>query len=49
MRCSPAAACLPASTSRASLFLVVYDGFAPFGRFPSTEVRYYGASLQFDF
>ena len=32
-----------------SLFLVVYDGFAPFGQFPSTEVRYYGASLQFDF
>jgi hypothetical protein len=32
-----------------SFCLVVYDGFAPFGQFPSTEVRYYGASLQFDF
>jgi hypothetical protein len=32
-----------------SLLLEVYEGFAPFGQFFVEDIRYYGATLQFDF
>jgi hypothetical protein len=32
-----------------TLFLEAYDGFAPFGQFFVEDVKYYGATLQFDF
>jgi hypothetical protein len=32
-----------------TIFLEAYDGFAPFGQFFVEDVKYYGATLQFDF
>ena len=32
-----------------TLFLETYDGFAPFGQFFMEDIKYYGATLQFDF
>jgi hypothetical protein len=32
-----------------TVFLEYYDGFAPFGQFFVEDVKYYGATLQFDF
>src|SRR3954469_24184588 len=32
-----------------TFFLEAYDGFAPFGQFFVEDVKYYGATLQFDF
>ena len=32
-----------------TIFLEAYDGFAPFGQFFAEDVKYYGATLQFDF
>jgi hypothetical protein len=32
-----------------TVFLEAYDGFAPFGQFFVEQVKYYGATLQFDF
>jgi hypothetical protein len=32
-----------------TIFLEAYDGFAPFGQFFVEDIKYYGATLQFDF
>jgi len=32
-----------------TIFLEAYDGFAPFGQFFVEDVKYYGATVQFDF